>query len=651
MSGARESREERTGQENRKGRAGDTARGRTGGARALLSRTAEALALSLRAGPVGCLCSALLATVQGLLPAGIALLTKWLLDRLQHGPAAGGPQPLALVAGLALLTTLYALLPQLSEYAQARLRRGIVLVVQDRLYGAVNRFTGMARFESPAFLDRLRLAQEAAVTAPERITASLFAVVQQSLTVAGLITVLFTISPPMTLITVAAAAPVLLVETALSRERARMTLSLSPRNRRQLFYQRMLLDLAAVKEIRLFGLGGFLLRRMNDETRVINAAEERLDRRALLRQAPLTALGTVIAAGGLAWMIMAAADGRFTIGDVSAFIASVSGVQGALVGMLLQGAGAYQALLLLGHFTDVTTAGPDLPVRREPLPTGPLSRGVELDDVWFRYGDDGPWVLRGVSLTIPYGSSLALVGLNGAGKSTLVKLLCRLYDPVRGAIRWDGTDLRDMDPGRLRDRISAVFQDYVEYDFTAADNIGLGDLAHHGELDRIVAAARAADAHDLVSALPRGYATLLSRVFTEGSGEGEAGEAGVSLSGGQWQRLALARAMMREGRDLLILDEPSAGLDAAAEERVHRRLRAYRAGATSLLISHRLGAVRRADRIAVLEEGRITEAGSHRELMRRAGTYARLFTIQASGYADAHGPDGTGEAEEAEERC
>ncbi|GGZ61659.1 multidrug ABC transporter permease [Streptomyces inusitatus] len=613
--------------------------GRVGGARELLGRTAEALALTWRSGPLSCLSYALLAVVQGLLPAGIALLTKWLLDRIQHGGAAAGPEPMALVAGLGALTTLYALLPALSEYARSRLQRGILLVVQDRLYGTVNGFTGMARFETPSFLDRLRLAQEAAFSAPERITTSLFAIVQQLLTVAGLIAVLFTVSPLMTLVTVAAALPILLVEVALSRERARVMFSLSARNRRQLFYQRMLLDLAAVKEIRLFGLGGFLLRRMNEETSLINAAEERLDRRSLLRQTPLTALGTLIAAAGLGWMIMAAVRGEFTVGDVSAFIASVAGVQGALVALLLQCTGAYHSLLLLGHFTDVTTAGPDLPVPAAPAPTAPLRSAITFEDVWFRYGGGGPWVLRGVTLTIPAGSSVALVGLNGAGKSTLVKLLCRLYDPDRGTVRWDGVDLRDMDPARLRDRISAVFQDYVEYDFSVADNIGLGDLEHREDLARIVAAAERAGAHELVSALPKGYGTLLSRIFADEDGDGT--ETGMTLSGGQWQRLALARAMMREGRDLLILDEPSAGLDAAAEERTHERLRAYREGATSLLISHRLGAVRRADAIVVLDGGRITESGTHAELMREGGVYAGLFTTQAAGYRDTESAQST----------
>ncbi|NUR83886.1 MAG: ATP-binding cassette domain-containing protein, partial [Nonomuraea sp.] len=255
-----------------------------------------------------------------------------------------------------------------------------------------------------------------------------------------------------------------------------------------------------------------------------------------------------------------------------------------------------------------------------------LRGGVELDDVWVRYGEDQPWVLRGVDLTIPHGACVALVGLNGAGKSTLVKLLCRFYDPARGAVRWDGTDLRDADPAELRSRLTAVFQDYVAYDFTAAENIALGSLDASPE--QVRAAARLAGVDAALERLPYGYATLLSSRFLD---DAEAG--GAVLSGGQWQRLALARALVRGERDLLVLDEPSAGLDAEAEHAIHRRLREHRAGRTTLLISHRLSAVRDADLIVVLAEGRIVERGTHATLMAAGGEYARLFTLQASGYA------------------
>jgi len=240
-------------------------------------------------------------------------------------------------------------------------------------------------------------------------------------------------------------------------------------------------------------------------------------------------------------------------------------------------------------------------------------------------------VLRGVNLTIPHGHALALVGLNGAGKSTMVKLLCRFYDPDRGAILWDGVDLRDVPVDDLRAKIGAVFQDYMCYDLSAAENIGLGDVSVMEDRERVVAAARRAGAHDIVAGLPRGYDTFLSRMFFD-EADREDPETGVLLSGGQWQRLALARAFLRDRRDLMILDEPSSGLDAEAEHEVHSSLRRHRDGATSVLISHRLGAVRDASAIAVLAEGRVAELGSHDELIASGGEYARLFRLQASGY-------------------
>lgn len=293
----------------------------------------------------------------------------------------------------------------------------------------------------------------------------------------------------------------------------------------------------------------------------------------------------------------------------------------------------HEAMLLFGHYRHVVEAEPDLALPRgRPRTVRPLREGVELRDVWFRYGDDLPWVLQGVSLTIPAGGAAALVGANGAGKSTLVKLLCRFYDPTRGAVLWDGVDLRELPVEELRRRIGGIFQDYVCYDLTAADNIGLGDPAALGDRDRIVDAARRAGVHEALAALPRGYDTMLSRAFDTAAHDDPG--TGVVLSGGQWQRVALARALLRDRTDLLILDEPSAGLDAEAEAELHRLLREHRAGRTGLLISHRLSTVRDADTIVVLSGGRVAEEGPHDALMDAGGLYARLFRLQASGYRE-----------------
>ena len=620
---------------------------KVGGWQGLVKRAFRALALTWQAGPVAATAYLVVTVLQGVLPAGTTLLTKWLLDGLQFsqtpaelippGQAPPSVSPMLLVAAIGVIGILVAALPYLTSYLQGRLKRGVSLVVQDRLFGAVNGFDGMARFENPAFLDRLRMAQQAASMAPEQTAQSIFGIIQNVITIVSFLGVLLVISPIMTAVTILAAVPAFFVQLAISRQQAGMMWMMSPRSRRQIFYQMMLLDLAAVKEIRLFNLGDFLLGRMRRETVEINKAEEKIDRKIVKTQGPLAGLGAVVAAGGLVWMISATLAGQFTIGDVSAFIAAVAGVQGAIGGMVSGATQGYEALLMFGHYVDVSDMKSELPAPENPVPVPKLAEGIRVEDVWFRYTDDGPWVLKGVTLDIPFGGSLALVGINGAGKSTLVKLLCRLYDPTKGRITWDGVDLRDVDINEFRDRVSAVFQDYMSYDLSASENVGVGDLAHLDDRDKIVTAARKADADEFVSELPRGYDTMLSRIFFQGE-DNDDPEQGVTLSGGQWQRIALARALMRDGRDLLILDEPSAGLDAAAEQAVHDRLRQYREGATSVLISHRMGAVRHADRIVVLQEGQITETGTHATLIRADGEYARLFNIQAANYVgDADG--------------
>ncbi len=300
----------------------------------------------------------------------------------------------------------------------------------------------------------------------------------------------------------------------------------------------------------------------------------------------------------------------------------------AFTGLIAQVARVSTTLRLFGHYRRLLLAGPDIPDGTGNVP--PLRSGIEFRDVWFRYHPDAQWVLRGVSFTIPAGSSAGLVGVNGAGKSTLVKLLCRFYDPTRGTILWDGVDLREMRVAELRKRLSAVFQDFMVYDLTVAENIGLGDLDRIDDLDAVRRAAVAAEVDTKVSGLPRGYQTLISRTFADTA----PGAIGTMLSGGERQRLVVARSLLRTGADVLVLDEPSAGLDAAAEYQLNRTLQEHRAGRTCLLISHRLSALRDADLILVLADGRIVESGDHDTLMSTGGEYARLFALQAERYQD-----------------
>ncbi|GGT02185.1 multidrug ABC transporter permease [Planobispora rosea] len=591
---------------------------------------ADAVALAWHAGPGTLSAYVALTVVGGAVPVAVSWLTKLLLDHL--GAGHPDPAPLAaLGAGLALAGAAVAVLPRAVTYVTDELRRSASLVADDRLYAAVNSFVGLGRFEDPAFLDRLRLAKQSGGTTPGRVVAALLALIRAGIGVAGFLGSLVVISPVMAVVVLAGAVPVAAAEFLLARRRATMFWRIGPLQRREVFFGSLLTGVDAAKELRLFGTGTHLRERMRADTLAANAAERRTARRETLVQGGLGLLSAVVSGAGLVWVVLEAGAGRVSAGDVTMFVAAVPGVGLALGSLVTEAAGAHYQLLMFAHFRAVVHAGPDLPVRSRPCPLPRLRSGIELRDVWFRYSAGHPWVLRGVDLFIPEGAAFGLVGVNGAGKSTLAKLLCRFYDPDRGAILWDGVDIRDVDPAVLRTRISAVFQDFMTYDLSAAENIGLGDLRGLRDRPRIEAAAREAGAHTVLSALPEGYDTLLSREFYSEADKDDA-STGVHLSGGQGQRVSIARALFRSHCELMILDEPSSGLDADAEHELHRRLRRHRSGRTSVLVSHRLAALRDADTIAVIDGGRVTERGSHAELVALGGTYARLFARQAEGY-------------------
>ncbi|NUW44462.1 ABC transporter ATP-binding protein [Nonomuraea rhodomycinica] len=579
-----------------------------------------------------------------------AWLTKAVIDALiGRARLADVVWPVAILSVLGLVR---GVAPLIRRYVVAEIDRRAALTAQDELFAAVERFVGLDRLEDPVFLDRLRLAQQS-VTAPGGFLEAAFGVIRGVVSLVGFVGSLALISPAVTGIVVIAAVPGFVAEFRVSRRRHQMFMDIGPAQRREMFYANLLTSAQAAKEIRLFRLGPFLRGRMTGERRATDAARRRLDRRELTTQTTLVVLSIVASSAGLLWMVAAAGRGQLTIGDVSVFIAAVAATQSGLTDMIVSTTAAYQDALMFEHYEAVLRAAPApapvpptaRPATLPPTPSTPpasvpaavpaLRDGIRLREVWFRYSDDHDWVLRGVDMFIPAGATIALIGANGAGKSTLVKLLCRLYEPTRGAILWDGTDIRHLPPEELRDRMGAVFQDFMAYDFSAADNIAVGELSALDDEVRLREAAELAGVHDTISALPRGYRTLLTRMFVAGPGPAGS-DVGVLLSGGQWQRVALARAYVRKDRDVMILDEPSSGLDADTEHDLHTRLKDVRSGRTSILISHRLGAVRDADMIFVLRDGVVAEQGTHARLLALDGDYARMFGLQAAGYQSEH---------------
>ncbi|WP_281360825.1 ATP-binding cassette domain-containing protein [Lentzea indica] len=451
----------------------------------MIRNAAAALALPFRAAPLVAGGTLVLTVFAGAAPASGAWLTMLLVDELTSTAASPGRAAFLAVASALVGGVAIALL-YLCGYLGEVVRQRVALTVESRLFRRIATLPGLRQIEDPAFHDRLRLAEEAAQEAPGTISQFTQELVRSVVLLASFTGALLVVWPPMTLLLLASVVTAVFARLATARREAATEEAWVATDRRRLFYRALLTDVRAAKEIRLFGLGELLHTRMVGSLAAVSGARLAAQRRGTVVQSALAVLGAVVAGAGTVVVALNVAAGRSSVGDLVLFLGAVAGVQTGLSGVVLQLGEAGRAVRLFGHYLDVIDTQDDLPAGTG---TPAKAAAIELRDVWFRYSDDGPWVLRGVNLTIPAGAAVGLVGVNGAGKSTMVKLLCRFYDPQRGSITWDGVDLRELDVTMLRARIGVVFQEFMAYDLTAAENIGIGQAAELGNRARIVEAA------------------------------------------------------------------------------------------------------------------------------------------------------------------
>ena len=489
----------------------------------------------------------------------------------------------------------------------------------------------LAQFEDPTFYDHLERARRQTVGRIALLTL-LLSMMQDALTLITLGGALIAYSPWLLLLLLIAVIPSFLGETHFASLAYSLLFRWTP-ERRQLDYLRFVgASDKTAKEVQMFGLAPWLTERYRALSQKFYEENRNLSLRRGLVSAALSILGTIGYYAAYAIILVRAVRGDITIGMLTFLAASFARGRDVIQGILLSASNVYEQALYLRDLFVFLDMKPTIASKPGAIAVPePIQHGFVFENVGFRYPGSERWAIRNVNLTIRPGERIALVGENGAGKTTITKLIARLYDPTEGRITLDGVDLRDYDLGRLRRAIGVIFQDFVRYDMRFDENIGVGEIESvRGDLDNgngngtpasITTAAENSLAASLLPRFPRGYQQMLGRRFDEG----------VDLSGGEWQKIALARAYIRDAQ-VLILDEPTAALDARAEYEVFLRFSELVSGRTAVLISHRFSTVRMADRIVVLRNGTVEEEGSHEELLAKGGLYEELFAMQAAGY-------------------
>jgi ATP-binding cassette, subfamily B, bacterial len=589
-------------------------------------RLKRAVALVWRSARGYTVANVALMVLQGVLPLVSLYLMKLIVDAVTTGLASPDPggvfrHAALLIALLGAATLAASFCRSMAAFISEAQSQAATDHVSDLLH-AKSIEVDLAYYENPKYYDTLHQAQKEASYRPAHVVSGLAQAGLGALSLAGMAGLLFSFHWAVAIILFVAAIPGTLVRLKYSNKLYRWYRWRTPEERRAWYLNSLLTTAEHAKELRLFDLGALLRERFREVRRNLRQGRLAIAAGRTVAETAAQAGATIAVFGSYAFIAHRALQGSITLGDLVMYFQAFQRGMGFLQDFLGSLAGLYEDNLFLTNLYEFLDLVPQVAEPREPAPfPRPMQKGVTLDHVTFHYPGSARPVLDDVSLHLRPGEHIALVGENGSGKTTLVKLLCRLYDPSSGVISVDGRDLREFATADLRREISVIFQDYARYQLTARENIWFGDSRASPTDERIEIAAKRSGAHAVIAGLPKGYETFLGKWFEDGE----------ELSIGEWQKVALARAFLREA-PIIVLDEPTSALDAKAEFDFYEKFRTVAQGKSAVLISHRFSTVRMADRIYVIDGGKIIESGTHDELVRAGGHYAELFGRQARYY-------------------
>ncbi|MEK6786591.1 MAG: ABC transporter ATP-binding protein [Nitrospirota bacterium] len=585
-----------------------------------------ALSLVWESSPSLAVASIVVRVVQGLLPLMVLYLTKLLIDTVTEALKTPVDDPsftrilsiLGGIAGVAAITAMLTALGGLISRIQAQ-------IVTDHMYALLQAKSvevDLEYYENAQYQDTLHRAQQEAPYRPTAILNAVLQLGQNSISLIAMGAVLWWLHWGVIPILILAAVPYFIARLKQSNRLFVWERDWTPLERKAWYVHMLLTQAGAAKEVRLFDLGARLRQWFLDARSVLCRERIALERRWALSTSVAQLIGVVGILGVYSFVAIRTLQGQFTVGDLVICFQAVQRASGFLESVGQSVANLYENNLFLTTLNEFLGVQSRLPISVSPktFPC-PMTEGIVFDHVSFQYPHEERVAIRDFTFSIRAGEHVAFVGANGAGKTTLVKLLCRLYDPSNGRIMIDQTDLRDYPIAEVRGAVSGIFQDFVKFQLSAKDNIALGVRTSGADPFAIVQAAKQAGIHETIEHLPNGYESLLGKLF----------DGGHELSIGEWQKVALARAILRNSQ-ILILDEPTSAMDAKAEAELFERFHELAHGRTAILISHRLSTVKMADRIFVVDQGQIVEQGTHDELMAQQGLYTNLFLTQAQHY-------------------